>query len=60
MQNDNNSIGNNQWFYFSVQKLIPGAQFTFNVVNFTKNDSLFNYGMSPVVYSTLMHKKNGT
>ena len=60
MQNDNNSCGNNQWFYFSVQKLIPGAQFTFNVVNFTKSDSLFNYGMCPVAYSTAMNKKNGT
>ena len=60
MQNDNNSCGNNQWFYFSVQKLIPGAQYTFNVVNFTKSDSLFNYGMLPVAYSTAMNKKNGT
>lgn len=25
--------------------------YTFNIVNFTKNDSLFNYGMRPVLYS---------
>lgn len=26
-------------------------EYTFNVVNFTKSDSLFNYGMAPAVYS---------
>lgn len=60
MQNDNNSCGNNQWFFFSVEGLVPGAEYTFNVVNFTKSDSLFNYGMCPVAYSTLQNKKNGT
>lgn len=60
MQNDNNSVGNNQWFYFSVERLVPGAEYTFNVVNFTKSDSLFNYGMSPVFYSTALNRKNGS
>lgn len=60
MQNDNNSCGNNQWFYFSIRGLVTGAQYTFNVVNFTKSDSLFNYGMTPVVFSTIMNKKSGT
>ena len=61
MQNDTNCKGgNNQWFYFSVEKLASGIDYTFNVVNFTKNDSLFNYGMAPAVYSTAASKKNGT
>ena len=60
MQNDTNSTGNNQWFYFSVEKLVSGIDYTFNVVNFTKNDSLFNYGMAPAVYSELANKRNGT
>lgn len=60
MQNDTNSKGNNQWFYFSVEKLVSGIDYTFNVVNFTKNDSLFNYGMAPAVYSELANKRNGT
>lgn len=51
MSNDTNSRGNNQWFYFSVEKMIAGKEYTFSVVNFTKSDSLFNYGMAPVVYS---------
>jgi len=60
MQNDNNSTGNNQWFYFTVEKMIPGAEYTFNVVNFTKSDSLFNYGMRPAIFSTVLNKRNGT
>ena len=40
--------------------MICGAEYTFNVVNFTKNDALFNYGMGIAMYSTMMHKKHGT
>lgn len=56
MSNDVNSIGNNQWFYFSVEGMVVDREYTFNVVNFTKSDSLFNYGMTPVVYSTAENK----
>lgn len=31
----------------------PNTDYTFNIVNFTKNDSLFNYGMRPVFYSVI-------
>lgn len=58
MQNDTNSCGNNQWFYFSVRNMIVGVDYTFNVVNFTKNDALFNYGMMPVAFSQVNSKKN--
>lgn len=51
MSNDVNSTGNNQWFYFSVEGMVVDREYTFNVVNFTKTDSLFNYGMTPVIYS---------
>ena len=51
MQNDVNSVGNNQWFYFSVSGMVPNKEYTLSVVNFTKCDSLFNYGMAPAVYS---------
>ena len=56
MSNDTNSTGNNQWFYFSVEEMIVNKEYTFNVVNFTKNDSLFNYGMAPAVYSVQENK----
>ena len=31
-------------------------EYTLNVVNFTKSDSLFNYGMAPAVYSLAENK----
>jgi hypothetical protein len=34
----------------------PGQQYTFSVINYTKSDSLFNYGMKPVVYSLAENK----
>jgi hypothetical protein len=58
MEMDKNSRGNNQWFYFSVQNMIVGKEYTFNVVNFTKSDSLFNYGMEPAVYSLIDGQRN--
>lgn len=57
MQNDTNSIGSNQWFYFSVEGLRPNKDYTFSVINYTKSDSLFNYGMKPVVYSLLENNR---
>ena len=56
MANDVNSTGNNQWFYFSVENMIVDKEYTFSVVNFTKSDSLFNYGMAPAVYSMAENK----
>jgi hypothetical protein len=56
MSNDINSVGNNQWFYFSVENLQMDKEYTFSVVNFTKSDSLFNYGMKPAVYSMAENK----
>lgn len=37
--------------------MIQNRDYTFNVVNFTKSDSLFNYGMAPVVYSLTENKQ---
>jgi hypothetical protein len=51
MSNDVNSKGNNQWFYFAVEGMRVDKEYTLNVVNFTKSDSLFNYGMAPAFYS---------
>jgi Cytosolic carboxypeptidase N-terminal domain len=45
--------GNIQWFYFSVRGASPGMTVRFNLVNHNKDDSLFNYGLLPAVYSQL-------
>lgn len=34
MQNDTNTYGYNQWFYFSVKNLKVGNHYTFKIVNF--------------------------
>ena len=58
MSNDTNSLsGSNQWFYFSVENMIPNKNYTFSIINFTKSDSLFNYGMAPSVYSLSENKQ---
>ncbi|EAS06330.2 zinc carboxypeptidase family protein (macronuclear) [Tetrahymena thermophila SB210] len=59
LQNDINSKGNTQWFFFSVRNMIKNQMVKFNIVNFLKNDSLFNYGMKPVVFSQQDNKVNG-
>ena len=67
IRNDINTKGNIQWYYFSINSGNYGsntdlntsgktwtypAVIRFNITNFSKSDSLYNYGMRPVVYST--------
>lgn len=51
MQNDINSKGYTQWFYFRVTNTRAGDSVRFNILNFTKSDSMFNYGLKVAVYS---------
>jgi len=51
LQNDVNTRGNTQWFYFAVEDFIPGVEYTFRVCNMYKKDSLYNQGMRPIGYS---------
>ena len=39
--------------------MAAGTEYTFNIVNFTKNDSLFNYGMLPATFSRLEYERTG-
>ncbi|XP_066268250.1 uncharacterized protein [Branchiostoma lanceolatum] len=43
-----------QWFYFRIQNALPGITYKFQIVNLLKRDSLYNYGMRPLVYSDRM------
>ncbi|XP_078333183.1 uncharacterized protein LOC111129975 isoform X10 [Crassostrea virginica] len=40
-----------QWYYFRVQNAVPGVVYKFRIVNLLKKDSLYNYGMRPLLYS---------
>ena len=51
LQTDINSRGHTQWFFFRVENTVAGTDVKFNILNFPKSDSLFNYGMRVLVYS---------
>lgn len=51
LQNDVNTMGHTQWFFFRVQNTRKDMEIKFNILNFSKPDSLFNHGMKPLVYS---------
>ncbi|KAJ2996878.1 Cytosolic carboxypeptidase 1 [Globomyces sp. JEL0801] len=53
VQSDINSIPgkHNQWFYFSVKRMVPNVSYRFNILNLSKPASQFNNGMQPVMYS---------
>jgi len=48
---DYNTNSYTQWYYFRVQNTRKDKTYTFNLKNFQKSDSLYNYGMLPLVYS---------
>lgn len=51
MRVDTNTKGNHQWFYFSVEypQAYQGKTVKFNVMNFTKGDSLYGSGMRVII-----------
>jgi cytosolic carboxypeptidase protein 2/3 len=51
MQNDINTNGHTQWFFYQVKNTRRNLSVTFNIMNYTKPDSLFNYGMKVSIYS---------
>jgi hypothetical protein len=56
---DVNTRGHTQWFYFSVKNARKGFKYKFNIINLCKPDSLYNYGMKPLIYSE-QDAANGT
>ena len=51
MSNDVNTQGHTQWFFFQVRNTRAKAKTRFNILNYSKPDSLFNYGMKVSIYS---------
>lgn len=50
LQNDVNTSGHTQWFFFRASNVSPG-NVRFNMMNLCKPDSLYNEGMKILVYS---------
>ena len=51
LQNDINTKGNTQWFFFNVKNTTKSLKVKFNIINLCKSDSLYNQGMQVLVYS---------
>lgn len=49
-----------QWFYFQVSNMVAKVPYVFNIVNFDKINSQFNYGMQPVLFSTKEYLLSGS
>lgn len=60
LQNDVNTSGHTQWFFFRAGNVQPGLV-RFNMLNLCKPDSLYNEGMQVLVYSERLasHKDVG-
>lgn len=53
------STGNfTQWYFFRIQNTRKGRQYTINIKNYQKSDSLYNQGMLPLIYSRKEYEKN--
>eukprot|EP00659_Diplonema_papillatum_P014161 gene14161-21700_t len=59
LNNDVNSSFFTQWFYFSVQGMVPGVAYKFNIINLEKGASLFSEGQQPLVFSEKQFTKTG-
>ena len=59
LQNDVNTMGHTQWFFFRVQNTRKDLEVKFNILNFSKPDSLFNHGMKPLIYSEAKVEEEG-
>ena len=48
-----------QWFLFRVSNMDSDTKYTFNIVNFDKNNSQFANGMQPLLFSRKSNRENG-
>lgn len=56
---DYNSSTHSQWFFFSVRNIGKGRQYKFNIMNLQKDESCYQIGMKPFVYSTKRNREAG-
>lgn len=58
LQNDINTNGHTQWFFFKVSNTRKGHKVRFNIINLAKPDSLYNQGMRVLSYSHNLAKED--
>jgi len=59
LQNDINTNGHTQWFFFRASNTFKGMKVKFNLVNLAKPDSLYNYGMKILNFSNRIKHEDG-
>ena len=59
LQNDINTNGHTQWYFFKVGNTRKGMKVRFNILNLAKPDSLYNFGMRILCYSTNKRASDG-
>ena len=57
IHHDLHSVGHTQWFYYSCSNTRQGMRVKFNLTNFVKPDSLFNYGMKLLMFSKKLARR---
>jgi hypothetical protein len=51
LQNDINTNGYSQWFFFKVSNTCKNQKVKFNILNEYKQNSLYRMGMKIIIYS---------
>jgi len=59
LRSDYRTDGWRQWFYFMIGNTRAGVKYRFNILNFSKAESLYNEGMKPLLYSENDAATNG-
>lgn len=59
LQNDINTNGHTQWYFFRVGNTKAGQKVKFNILNLAKPDSLYNYGMKVLCFSNKVKEAEG-
>ncbi|KAJ3321687.1 Cytosolic carboxypeptidase 3 [Boothiomyces sp. JEL0866] len=54
LRKDLNTAGHTQWFYFRVENGIKGIPYRFKITNLMKPKCLYNEGMKPLLYSSIL------
>ena len=57
LQNDTNTTGYIQWFFFRVSNTKKGRKVNFNIINMLRKTCIYNHGLKIMTYSTMAAQK---
>ena len=57
LQNDTNTTGYIQWFFFRVSNTQKGRKVNFNIINMLRKTCIYNHGLKIMTYSTMAAAK---